>query len=346
MTKPARCGQPLAVMALAMGLLAPAAGRAQAADDQRARAEVLYKLATAEMDAKVYASACSKLEEVTRLVPDGLGAKLTLGKCYEGLRKFASAWFQYTLVEQMAERSDPTGRLREARVSAATLLPWLSTLVIEVPNDVRSIPGLVLTRDGIPVGEAQWGTPQPVDVGEYEIVATAPGRRPWRGKIEILADGLEESLTVKPPDEPPDERPTAEPEAALPAPFVAPTPERKSKRTLGIGAMGVGGASIVLGAVLGGLAIAKNGDSNEDNHCDARDLCDATGLELRRQAVALGNGSTAAVVLGSVVLAGGAVVLAMPQLFEEGKERAGVKRRGIQVGIELTPGFVRVKGGW
>ena len=62
-------------------LIAFAAIQARAADPERVlAAQALYDQATAEMEAKDYPSACSKLEEVTRLVPEGLGAKLTLGQ--------------------------------------------------------------------------------------------------------------------------------------------------------------------------------------------------------------------------------------------------------------------------
>src|SRR5262245_25783154 len=58
-------------------------------------AEALYDAATKAMDGNDYAAACPKLEEVVRLVPHGVGARLTLARCYEGAGRLASAHASY-----------------------------------------------------------------------------------------------------------------------------------------------------------------------------------------------------------------------------------------------------------
>jgi hypothetical protein len=115
-------------------------------------------------------------------------------------------------------------------------------------------------------------------------------------------------------------------------------PGRAWQRPAGIVAMALGITGIGAGAVLGALAIARNGKSNADNHCDAKDRCDTTGLGLRNQALALGNGSTAAIVTGGVALAGGVVLFATAPA-ERANERIGVK-------VMLLPGGVSVQGLW
>jgi len=324
-------------------LLSPAAARAQAVDPQTAlAAQALYEQATAEMDAKSYPSACRKLEEVTRLVPEGLGAKLTLGECYEALGKLASAWSQYALVEALAPKVGQAERAQRAADRAAALKPRLATMTIDVHEAARPIPGLEIRRDGVPVGEAQWGVPLPVDAGAHEVLATAPGRKPWKKQVDVAADGANVSLAVEPLE-------LAPPAAALPVPAPPPVrpeaaPERLWQRPVALVAMGVGVAGVGAGAVLGGLAMAKNGESNE-GHCDEADRCDATGVALRHDAVGLGNASTVAMIAGGALLAGGAVLF-FTAPSAAAPDRVGAKAARWSARFEILPGGVQVRGAW
>ncbi|HZF47832.1 MAG TPA: hypothetical protein VE093_04240 [Polyangiaceae bacterium] len=338
-TRRARLAGSLAIFLFAV---APATARGQADPQRTLAAQALYEQATAEMDAGRYASACHKLEEVTKLVPEGLGAKLTLGQCYEALGKRASAWTQFALVEVMAAKAGQEERSKVAGERAAALKPQLAMLSIEVPEGARSLPGLVVTRDGVPLGDAQWGLPLPVDAGSHEVMVTAPGRKPWRQTVDVPRDGEKLSVRVKALE--------VDPNAALktPGPAGDPAPQRPWQRPLGIGAMALGGAGVTVGAVLGGLALTKNGESNKDNHCDAQDRCDDVGLDLRDQAVGLGNGSTAAIVAGAVVLAGGVVLFttAPPATTKEERSGAGAGAGRWSARVEFLPGGMRVKGSW
>jgi hypothetical protein len=190
----------IGVLGLTLSLLAPTAGHAQPVDPQRkAAAQKLYDQATAEMDAKNYASACPKLEEVERLRPDGLGAKLTTAQCYERLGRLASAWSKYTLLEELARKAGQAERATEAAKKAAELRPRLATLRIDVPAEVRALPGLAITRDGAPLGEAEWGSPVPVDKGQHVVVATRTGKPSWEKGVEIQADGEAVTVTIELP---------------------------------------------------------------------------------------------------------------------------------------------------
>jgi len=100
MSTPSSRARPWNILALTLHLLAPSPALAQGVDPQRAlTAQALYEQATAEMDAKSDRSACRKLEEVTRIVPEGIGARLTLGRCCEARGSLASAWSQFALVQ-------------------------------------------------------------------------------------------------------------------------------------------------------------------------------------------------------------------------------------------------------
>jgi hypothetical protein len=338
----ALCALSLSLLFLASPVAAQAP--AQAVDPQvAAAAEALYSLATAEMDTKRYSSACRKLEDVTRLVPEALGVKLTLGECYEGLGKLASAWSQYTLVEALAPKAGQTARAQRAAKRAAALRPRLATMTVYVPAKARAISGLAISRDGAPIGEAQWGKPVPVDAGRYELVATAPGHRRWEKQVEVAADGVKVLVSVEPLEPAPaalgKRAPSRELDAAPPRPW---------QRPVGLAVMGLGVASVGVGAALGGLAISKNNESNREGRCNAADVCDEDGVDLRDAAVRLGNASTATIIVGGAALAGGAVLFFTAPRSPAAPPATGVRARAPRwtARAELLPGFVQVRGTW
>jgi hypothetical protein len=331
----------LRALVLSCCLLAPATAGAQTVDPQTTlAAHALYQQALTEMDAKSYVSACRKLEEVTRLSPAGLGAKLKLGECYEALGKIASAWSQYALVEATAAKAGQLDRAQKAAERSSALRPKLAMLTIEVPEDARAVSGLTITRDGVPVGAAEWATPLPIDAGGHEIIATAPFRKPWKTQVEVITDGAKVSVQVKPPEP----APSSPVKPLRTAPSGA--PDRAWQRPVAIAAVGLGAAGLAVGAVLGGLAMTKNAESKEDNHCDAQDRCDPTGIELRHQAVGLGNGATAALVAGGILAAGGAVLFVTTPKPSARKEGPGARPSPWSAAVALLPGGVAVRGAW
>lgn len=323
-------------------LVAPAA-RAEPSDAEKiAAAQALYDEAVAAMDAKDYATACPKLAEAVRLVPEGIGAKLTLAECYEESGKLASAWSHYAVARSLAERAGQKDRAARAAAKAEALKGRLARLTIEVPDVVRKIPQVTITRGGVALGEAQWGTALPVDVGRHEIVVTAPGYETWTRVIEVAKDGEAISVRVEAPAI--DLRASAAEERRRAASTVVIqnfAAERPWQRPLGIAAMGVGAAGLVVGGVLGGLAIQKNDESNA-GLCDAADSCRRAGLALRSEAVRLGNGSTAALAVGGVVLLGGVVLFATAPASKWKGEKS--PRAGMSATLELLPTGLRVRG--
>ncbi|WP_437624502.1 hypothetical protein [Sorangium sp. So ce1151] len=332
--------------------LVPAVVEAQTSDAQTAVATALFEQAVAEMDQKDYASACRKLEEAMRLAPQALGAQLKLAQCYEADGKLASAWMRYTVVRDVAERSGQAERAEKAAAGAAALKDKLARMILEVPDAVRAIPGLAITRDGVLVGEGQWGAAVPVDRGTHAIVVTAPGREPWKRDVPIEADGARISVLVEAPVAAP-ETPPATPAAVVaralspaePAPASAPSlvPDaalaRPWQRPAGIAAAAVGFAGLVAGGVLGAVAVGTYAESN-DGHCDAWNICDPEGMTLRQGALRLGDASTATLVVGGAALIGGVVLLAtMPGPSVQG-------RQGTSAGVvfEVVAGGARVRG--
>jgi hypothetical protein len=95
----------------------------------------------------------------------------------------------------------------------------------------------------------------------------------------------------------------------------------------------------VTGAVLGGLAVAKKGalTSNCGIGGDPS-LCNQEGLRARDAGLALGNGSTAALVVGGALLATGAVLF----FTEPRKPSSGSPKRAT--GSWVSAGVLSLDG--
>ena len=76
----------IAVTTLALSAHAQAAGGAPTSV-----ATTVWEQALEAMHKQDYATACPTIEEVARLRPEELGAKLKLAECYEGAGRLASA---------------------------------------------------------------------------------------------------------------------------------------------------------------------------------------------------------------------------------------------------------------
>lgn len=337
---------PLA-LALALAILGSAGARAQSPDPGRvAAAQALYEAATADLDAGRTAQACRTLEEVVRLVPSGLGAKLTLGDCYAALGKRASAWSQYTAVESLATAAGQLDRASRAAEKAAALRPALATLTVEVPVALRTVPGLTITRDGVPVGDVQWGVAIPADAGVHHLVFEAPGHEPFATDVQVPEDGaaVTVEVTLGPPLPAEAPAPAVPLVPTLPPPMPGPLPpptEDSVQGPLGIALLGVGTAGLVVAGVLGILALGHDADSKEPGRCDEADLCDAVGLDLRDQALAFATASTVTFVVGGAVLVGGVVVVATAPSASDATPAEGAQAR-----LALSPGGLVLEGAW
>lgn len=350
-----------AVLLSATAVCVPEA-HAEAGDAQRtAAAQALYDEAVKAIGAKDYATACPKLEEVVKLVPEGVGAKLSLASCYEDAGRLASAWTAYVVAEAAAAQAGQEARRKVAKGRAEALRPKLATLTVVVPEAARALPGLAIERDGIPVGPAQWGSAIPVDRGEHVVVVTAPSRPRMEKRVAIDADGaasvvdigalIEQPAAEEPPRE---ERPGAGAGAAPPpqaAGAGAAAPPRAAKkepppvppasftwgpqRIAGVAAGGLGLVAVGVGSYFGVSALQKNNESN-DGHCRDGNICDATGVDLRERAMAAGTASTALFIAGGVALAGGVVLFATAP---SGREESAAR-------VIATPAGLVLDGRW
>lgn len=191
------------------------------------------------------------------------------------------------------------------------------------------------------MGEAQWGSALPVDTGSHEIVVTAPGFKTWSKQVSVERNGENITVTVEKPAL--DDTPTGanqRDEASRLVVIQNVNAERPWQKPLGFAVAGAGAVALGVGGVLGGLAISTNNEAN-DGLCDANDFCKADGLVLRRDAVQLGNASTAVMIVGGVALLGGVVLVATaPSKSTEKKNLPG----GLAAQFEINPSGFRVHG--
>ena len=289
------------------------ASTARAADADAAAAEVLFREGKQLMASGEYERACPKLAESYRLDP-ATGALLATALCYEKAGKLATAWAAYTQAAGRAKVEGSPDREKSARAKVSELEPKLDKLIVSVESG--NPPEMLVTRDGVTIGEAEWGTSIPVDAGNHVVEATAAGKVSFHA--EIVARGAT-TLRVTVPLLA-DGTPTAGPAQAAGA-AESPPPVRDEAanespgfwtplRIAGTATAGVGVVAIGVGSVFGLKALSLNSDSNADGHC-VEDSCDATGTELRNRARDAGKISTIAMASGAVLLAGGITLFAV-----------------------------------
>lgn len=282
--------------------LAPSA-RAQAQDQAAARS--LFNEGRALITAGKYKEACPKLEAASTLFQSA-GILLNLADCLEKIGRTASAWTEFGDAATLAERANRDGEAAEAKQRQAALEPKLCRLTIIVSSQT---PGLTVKRDGSVLSSAAWAAAIPVDPGDHEIRAEAPGREPWSTTISVTAPG--QTVPVNVPDLSPVGA-AGPPVAATPAnnptpptatdapPTADSSPSTGSSTTLDWALIGGGAAVLVGGAVLMGVESGRASDSRKAN--------DPAEYQSTKTPWAIG---VTGIAVGGVAAAAGAVLLMM-----------------------------------
>lgn len=277
---------------------------AWAADaSEKAAAEALFDDGVELLKEGELESACQKLESSQKIDP-GVGTLLYLADCYEKRNLTASAWATFREAASTAEaRGDDRASIASER--ADRLTPRLSKLsiVMEVGQDMK-LPGLEILRDGSIVPRAVWGAATPVDPGEHVIVARAPGYESEEVQVIVDGDAATATLTIPRLKKLPD----ATPEEALPSSKSSAAEPGKTQRALGIGFGAAGLVGLGVGAVFGGLAIAKNNetlDPNGEFNCSGGSCPTQGGVDATNTALTFATVSDVGLIAGGVLLAAG-----------------------------------------
>jgi hypothetical protein len=168
--------------------------------------------------------------------------QIALGHYVEGTENLRS------VVRERLERSAPpafvTAKARAQKALDAAL-PHVGKLRIDVTGPVAG--DIALKIDDQPVSSASLGVDRPIDPGTHVVEASAPGYKGASAKVDI-GDGASQTAHL-----------TLEREAVVPH---EPTTTTVSHRVYWPAAVafGVAGASAILTAVFGSLALAKKND--------------------------------------------------------------------------------------
>jgi hypothetical protein len=257
----------------------------------------------------------------------------------EHVGKIATAWTHYAAVADAARASGQKDREDFAAARAEALRPRLPRLVVEVSAEAREVEGLVVERDEVLLGEAQWGVAVPVDPGTHGVSAKGRGKKRWQFSVSATEGG---TVTVTVPaleaEVVPDTRPHRESASRNARDMPAPRDDGTSQRIAGV-AIGVAGlVGIGIGSVFGVRAVVKLNESNADGHCDAANTCDATGMGLREEMATAGIISNVAFIAGAAALGAGALVFFTAPAGPDG----GSGRAGIALGMNR----VNLVGRW
>ena len=281
----------IVLLALATSVTSVTPARGQDAQTQ-AMGRTLFNEGVALFNKGDFEAACPKLEASLKAYP-GVGTRGKLAECYEKLGRYASAYAAYREVAQLATRSGDPAREQVASERAKSLEPKLSYVTVTVPP-ANDVPGLVVKRNGREVERAKLGSAEPIDAGSVAFDVTAPGRRPFNGKV-VVAQGQAARFEVPalalegaaaPPMTPsPSQSPSQSPS---PSPSLAPVSADDStalhddrptwQKPLGFVLLGAGVVAMGVGGYFGLSAKTKYNDAFDGGGCDrATKTCDAPG---------------------------------------------------------------------
>lgn len=296
-------------------LLAPAAGAQPAGrpgaavdDATRAAARGIAEEALAHFDKGDFAGALNLFNKVDALVhAPTMG--LMAARCLERLGRLVEASERYLAVAQAPLDANATNAQKNAQKSAETernaLLPKIPNLIIAVegvtPDEAQ------VTIDGKSVPSALIGLKRPTDPGHHRVAVT---RGPDAGERTVtLVPGETQTVTLR-------LLPGAAPPPGPATGTSGPTDDTTAAvgsgsplRALGWAGVGVGGAGVLVGAIVGGLAVSAKSSLDAEGcvsgMCPSKDQGDVNHYNTLR----LVSGGT--LITGLALAAGGVTLVVL-----------------------------------
>jgi hypothetical protein len=320
-----RLGWLLPVLAVSVHVAPPRTAFAQG----DATAEILFRDGKRLLAERKYAQACPKFAESARIAPSS-GVGLALGLCYEASGKTASAWGAFTAVIALARRDQRRDRERVAAAHAKALEPKLAHVVFVVDKDAAMLEGFELRVDGAPLGSAAWAD-SPVDPGDHQVEAVAPGYKTHTTTF-TSTNATTETVTIPPliaiPPPPPQAPP---PPPAEPVPW----------RTIAYGTGGVGLATILVGAIVGAVALEKANDA--EKACPQSTCANAAAVSENGSAGSLADASTGLFIVGGLLIGAGVATYFLapsPSPADASRKSQGGLAGSLVAGVVLSPRYL------
>lgn len=320
----------LSLAASALLFAAPSAAGAPVDDATRAAARSIAEEALARFDRGDHQGALTLFDKADALV-QAPTMGIMAARCLEKLGRWVEATERYLAVSRApldaGANEAQRNAVKAAEVERDALLPKIPALVVVVEGEgARPVE---VTIDGKSVPAALLGMKRPTDPGRHRIEARRGSESVTR---EVVLDpGASVTVNL---------RLGSGGSAVMPPGPPAPPPadsrsSGSAMRGVGFAFIGLGGAGIVTGAILGGLAISARGNLDESGCKEG--MCPRTVEDDVSRYNTLRLASGGALIAGLVVAAGG-VTLAV--LAPSGPKPASEARWEPWVG----PGTAGVRG--
>ena len=311
-----------------------------------AAADALFKEALALLDEGKWSEACPKFKASFDFDPS-VSTLINLARCSEHDGKLATAWGQLAEAQRLnldapagPRRSQLEAHIKKLSDALSTRLPRVRLVLAGAAPQAE----VAITRDGVAVPSSALGQALPMDPGEHVVSVAAPGYVTAERRFTITeGQSLDVTLELKTagsevgpsPVPPPEVAPVPEP----PRPVVEVGPSGQS--IAGLTVIGVGGASLVVGAVLGGLAGAKASEISEG--CEQQGYTCPTAEETALANEASDSGG--AFFTGSIVClsAGAALVATGVIVWATSPKRASTTALSPWVGTRRAGGGVLLR---
>ena len=242
---------------LLCALLLTTAAWAEPNEADRATARALALEGHSALTRKDYETAADRFGRADALV-HAPTLVVDWARALQGLGRFVEAQEKYELVlREGVDASSPKSWLRaleDAKKELEALKPRLGwvTVILKEPAEAT------VKIDGVLVPPAAIGVKRAADPGFPEVTVTADGYEPFKQTVTV-GPGEEKSLEVELRKLP--ERTSSPSTGIEPA---LPRPKSNGRRALTYAALGTGGVGLVVGGVVGGLALRKRADLKQE----------------------------------------------------------------------------------
>jgi hypothetical protein len=248
---------PRVAVLLLVTLLALDVSAQEEDESLRASTRQLGREAQELFEAGDYQAALDKYERAAALV-DVPTIHVRVARTLMKLRRFVAAAERYRRVVRAGVADDAPDVLREALADAQRELAALEPRIPWVVIALDDRDGVALSIDGVAVPLALVGVKRAIDPGSHTLQAERGGAQTQQAFTIQEGQTLDLSITPPPVSAPP-------PPQLAPDPIPLPPPPADTASTpwhtpLGWSLLGVGAAGVVVGGILGGVALSKKGD--------------------------------------------------------------------------------------